>query len=67
MMLARKWDRLEPLAKKYGYDIFKMLEEHPDRIDDVRDLRRYLALVECEWRVNTGPGIETRMAMGRSR
>jgi len=48
MMLARKWDRLEPLCAKFDYNIFKMLERHPDRIDDVRDLRRYLALVESE-------------------
>jgi hypothetical protein len=48
MMLARKWDRMEPLAKTFGYDIFAMLKAHPDRIDDVRDLRRYLALVESE-------------------
>lgn len=50
MMLARKWDRLEPMVARYHYDIFAMLEAHPDRIDDVRDLRRYLALVEAEWR-----------------
>ena len=49
MMLARKWDRLEPMAKQYGYDIFAMLEAHPDRIDDVEDLCRYLMLVRAEW------------------
>lgn len=48
MMLARKWDRLEPKVKKYKYDVFDMLKAHPDRIDDIRDLRRYLALVESE-------------------
>ena len=49
MMLARKWDRLEPFVGRYGYDIFEAV--HKDRrpegvIDDIRDLRRYLALVE---------------------
>jgi hypothetical protein len=52
MMLARKWDRLEhSLEKKNHYDIFKAIEM--DRraegiIDDIRDLRRYLVLVEAE-------------------
>jgi hypothetical protein len=63
MMLARKWDRLEHrLAKQlvdengnsdHRYDIF----EHIARdgrgegvMDDVRDLRRYLLLVEAEMR-----------------
>jgi hypothetical protein len=50
MMLARKWDRLEPMVARHGYDVFTMLDTHPDRIDDIRDLRRYLALVEAEWR-----------------
>lgn len=49
MMLARKWDRLEPMVKKYGYDVFAMLTEKPDRIDDIEDLCRYLILVRCEW------------------
>ena len=51
MMLARKWDRLENQLSKEGYDIFKeILKEGLDKkdgiIDDVRDLRRYLILVE---------------------
>lgn len=51
MMMARKWDRLEPRVAKYGYDIFTAIAHDKRRegvIDDVRDLRRYLALVECE-------------------
>jgi hypothetical protein len=49
MMLARKWDRLENHVKKYNYDIFQAI--HADLrsegiIDDIRDLRRYLLLVE---------------------
>lgn len=50
MMLARKWDRLEPLVARYGYDVFAMLKDKPDRIDDLEDLCRYLDLVRAEWR-----------------
>ena len=62
MMLARKWDRIEQrVAKDIGgasggptatrYDIFEHIAA--DRraegiIDDIRDLRRYLMLVEAE-------------------
>lgn len=49
MMLARKWDRLENAAKVSGYDIFKLVAEDMRKegvIDDIRDLRRYLLLVE---------------------
>jgi hypothetical protein len=52
MMLARKWDRLEQLlSTKYNFDIFLAMDQD-DRgegiIDDIRDLRRYLLLVEAE-------------------
>ena len=51
MMLARKWDRLENKTDEYGWDIFEAIQ-HDDRpegiLDDVRDLRRYLLLVEEE-------------------
>lgn len=53
MMLARKWDRMEMRLKKIGYDIFKGIatdERGEGLIDDVRDLRRYLMLVEAEMR-----------------
>jgi len=49
MMLARKWDRLENHVKKYNYDIFEAVYDdlRPEGIiDDIRDLRRYLLLVE---------------------
>lgn len=55
MMLARKWDRIENQARKDAetpYDIFSAVAAHginPDGIlDDIRDLRRYLLLVEAE-------------------
>lgn len=51
MMLARKWDRLELAVSAKGYDIFEAIasDGRPEGvIDDVRDLRRYLLLVEQE-------------------
>ena len=54
MMLARKWDRLENQVKHEGYDIFDAVEADGGLgvkdgiIDDIRDLRRYLILVEAE-------------------
>ena len=51
MMLARKWDRLENKTNEYGWDIFEAIQDdnRPEGIlDDIRDLRRYLLLVEEE-------------------
>ena len=51
MMLARKWDRIENQAEDYTYDVFLALKEdnrEEGLIDDIRDLRRYLLLVEAE-------------------
>ena len=49
MMLARKWDRIENQTAKFKYDVFETI--YNDRsdsgiLDDIRDLRRYLLLVE---------------------
>tara|TARA_R100001377_G_scaffold64949_1_gene40404 strand:+ start:1817 stop:2110 length:294 start_codon:yes stop_codon:yes gene_type:complete len=55
MMLARKWDRIENQAKDNDYDVFKTIEMDPSTngiLDDIRDLRRYLLLVEA-YCVNT--------------
>ena len=49
MMLARKWDRIENQVTKNGYDIFESIYNDPSDtgiLDDIRDLRRYLLLVE---------------------
>ena len=49
MMLARKWDRLENQCKKHDWDVFTAIgaDTRPEGlIDDIRDLRRYLLLVE---------------------
>jgi hypothetical protein len=50
MMLARKWDRIEQQVRKEEYDVFKAIEKDPSEtgiLDDIRDLRRYLLLVEA--------------------
>lgn len=49
MMLARKWDRIENQTQKCGWDVFKATESFPGKeglLDDIRDLRAYLILVE---------------------
>ena len=54
MMLARKWDRLEKQVDEYNYDIFNAAKEDMREegiLDDIRDLRRYLFLVEAEVRM----------------
>lgn len=55
MMLARKWDRMENRLRKakMAWDIFWGIfndDRGEGLIDDVRDLRRYLLLVEAEVR-----------------
>jgi hypothetical protein len=52
---ARKWDRLEEIVKLVKYDIFAALDADPFGADgsalaEVRDLRRYLLLIEAEMR-----------------
>lgn len=53
MMMLRKFDRMEQRLKKLNWDIFRAIIED-DRgegiIDDVRDARRYLLLIEAEMR-----------------
>ena len=51
MMLARKWDRIENQTQREKYDIFQTIRidsREEGVIDDIRDLRRYLLLVEAE-------------------
>jgi len=50
MMLARKWDRIENQVGKNSYDVFKTIRDDltdTGILDDIRDLRRYLLLVEA--------------------
>jgi len=51
MMLARKWDRLEKQVNEHHYDVFAAISKDTREegiLDDIRDLRRYLFLVEAE-------------------
>jgi hypothetical protein len=51
MMLARKWDRLEKQVNEHNYDVFAAItydSREEGILDDIRDLRRYLFLVEAE-------------------
>ena len=48
---CRKWDRIEHAVEKLKWDIFeaaKIDTRQEGIIDDIRDLRRYLLLVEAE-------------------
>jgi len=49
MNLARKWDRLIHEAERHNYDVFVAAEvdtRDETILEDIRDLRRYLFLVE---------------------
>lgn len=52
--IVRPWDRLDAMCKRNGYDLFEVIEREglagPDGsvIACIRDLRRYLLLVEAE-------------------
>ena len=53
MVTFRKVDRLENIATKHGYDIFKAVAEDMSGADgsalaELRDLRQYLMLIEAE-------------------
>ena len=61
MMLARKFDRIEHQAEKHGWDIFEAGEVYKGEaglLDDIRDLRRYLILVEEFILDNSGGDVE---------
>lgn len=56
MMLARKWDRIENQVTEDKFNVFDTIAANPSKtgiIDDIRDLRRYLLLVESEM-IRTG-------------
>ena len=49
LMLASKFDRIEHQSEKHGWDVFEAGEAFKGEaglLDDIRDLRRYLILVE---------------------
>ena len=54
MMLARKWDRIENQVKDFKWDVFEAVQDDAREegiLDDIKDLRRYLFLVEAEMRL----------------
>jgi len=67
MMLARKWDRIENQCCLDDYDIFQSVsdcfvdgvEDKDGLLDDIRDLRCYLLLVEQEVRRVENVRLET--------
>ena len=49
MMLARKWDRIENQVNEHGWNVLLAMkrDKRPEGLaDDIKDLRRYLLLVE---------------------
>jgi hypothetical protein len=52
MMMARKWDRIEVIVKIENYDIFESIHtlegDDGTMIAEIRDMRRYLLLIEAE-------------------
>lgn len=53
LIMVRKFDRLEQTLPKFGYDVFQAVAEDVRAegvIDDIRDARRYLCLIEAEMR-----------------
>lgn len=49
MVMIRKFDRMERAARKNGWDIFEAVRNDPrveGILDDLRDARRYLVLIE---------------------
>lgn len=66
MNIARKWQRIEHQAKQCEYDIFKAVRVyhgHDGIMDDIRDLRRYLLLIEDHC-YNEGEEMDTGEPMG---
>jgi hypothetical protein len=66
MMLARKWDRLENFAEGHEkqYDIFDLVlaaEDPEDVLDDIKDLRCYLLLVESYLRQQMSPSHQEKI------
>jgi hypothetical protein len=62
MMLLRKIDRLEIMLKAEVYDIFSAINKDPSGQDgsalaEIRDLRRYLLLVEAEIQATSDMGL----------
>lgn len=53
MMTLRKIDRIENMLEQFSYDVFAAIKDDPSGEDgtilaEIRDLRRYLLLIEAE-------------------
>ena len=48
MVIARKWDRIQLAAQHADWDIFFAIKERPSLLEDIKDLRNYLTLLEDE-------------------
>lgn len=67
MMAARKWDRLENQVKQHLYDVFHAIatdNRSEGILDDIRDLRRYLLLIDA-YMVDQGAA-GTVMVLGKT-
>lgn len=58
MMLARKWDRIEHQCAQRGYDVLAVADL---LLDDIRDLRNYLLLVETEAALSSAEGVTKKL------
>jgi hypothetical protein len=57
MMMCRKWDRIESITARQGYDIFAAQESNDGDIgDDLDDLIGYLLLIRAEHRRRVAEG-----------
>ena len=62
--IVRPWDRFDSICKTVGYDIFAKVREEglsgPDGslIACIRDLRRYLLLIEAEMTEELAPKVK---------
>jgi hypothetical protein len=67
MMLARKWDRLENMVQSRGWDIFKNAGDGGDGtpLAEIRDLRRYLLLIEAELKSRAAKGTSAPLIVER--
>ena len=61
MMMCRKWDRIESITARHGYDVFKAQEENMGEIgDDLDDLIGYLLLIRAEHHRRVAKGVHKK-------
>ena len=67
LIYVRKPDRLELGVKRFNYDIFEALhndERSESVLDDIRDARRYLMLIEAEYRAQLATSKKQERGVG---